>query len=366
MFLKFFKKRSNIFFVSLVFISALFEILFRISESFSEFYCINVFPVVKMIYLPANLIPFAFSESIIIALILLAVIFFVMGIIKMFFAFFKKQAFPFFAKILAGVMRLGVIVLFLFSLTFSASYHRKPLSELASINVGEITLESLEKATEYAAKKLWEISEQIEYRPEQMSHSGMTFNELSLAVKEDVDKACKEYTFLTKSRIKAKPIALSVPMTYTHISGIYTFFTGEPCINTNYAQYSLPFTIAHEYSHQIGIAPENETDFMAFLILSESKSPYLKYSAWSEAFLILSNELYLQNPDSYRKIVLNLPPLAITDYTVSSGVYSKYSNSAAGEIAKKANDTYLKANGVESGVNSYSESVILLVSYLTK
>ena len=198
-----------------------------------------------------------------------------------------------------------------------------------------------------------------------MTNSNMDFDMMSHEVEKAVNRTSNLYTFLHKSGVRAKPLALSIPMTYTHISGIYTFFTGEPCVNTNYSHYSLPFTIAHEYAHQRGIGYENEADFMAFLILLESNHIYLHYSAWMEAYTVLSNALYEVNRELSLEITSSLPEVAINDYRVSAKNFSKYTDSKVGEIARDINDAYLKANGVEEGIHSYSESVTFLVSFMS-
>lgn len=353
-------KKNNRFFLSLLVISITLEIAFRISPRFSNLYCTKLFPVTKLIYLPTRLLPFALSESIalICAILVLYIVF--ASVIKLF-----NKASDFKAKTIFAILSRALIVfIFLFSTTFSASYHRPLLSELMPIKTVEVNRDTLVSASEAVAKELNSIAVELNYFPERLSVSGMDFHELSLEVEKEVKKAAKSYPFLSRGYVNAKPFALSEPLTYTHIAGIYTFFTGEPCVNTNYAEYTLPFTIAHEYSHQSGIGHEDESDFMAFLILSKASHPYLRYSAYAEVFSILSRELYDVSPDDYKRILRTLPGIARNDYSISSQTYAKYSDSKANDITRTVNDAYLKANGVKEGVRSYSRSVILLVSYL--
>ena len=353
-------KKLNAFFLSLLSLSLVLEIAFRLSPSFSDFYCTKVFPVIRLIYLPSRLFPFALSESLVLIASLLALYVLVGLIIKI---FNKRRDLK--IKTFSLILSRGLIVfIFLFSATFSASYHRPSLSELMPIEIVEINRETLIFAAEAVAEELNSVSVELEHFPERMSVSKMSFGELSLEVEKEVKKAVQTYPFLSRCYVNVKPFALSEPLTYMHIAGIYTFFTGEPCANTNYAEYTLPFTMAHEYSHQSGIGHEDEADFMAFLMLSDAKHPYLRYSAYAEVFSILSRELYYTAPDDYRRIVTSLPSIVRDDYSISSSAYAKYSDSKANNVAKTVNDAYLKANGVEEGIRSYSQSVILLVSYL--
>ncbi len=362
----FLKKKTVVFFLSLLVISGILEISFRISPSFSEFYSITISPFLRLLYVPLSLIPFAVSETLILTALLMFLSWVVLALIKPFFIFWKKD-FPIKLKSLFFIfLKTGIIVFFLFTATFSSSYHRQSLSQTMGLEIISPTRENLILATEKISEKLNEISSEIPYTHGTMSSYGTDFKTLSKEIKKAALKTSEKHTFLKPSGSLAKPIALSSPMTYTHIAGIYTFFTGEPCVNTNYAEYTIPFTMAHEYAHQCGIGREDAADFTAYLICENSTNSYVKYSALAETFIILSNELYILDPDAYYNVLDTLPPVLFNDFMLESSEYSKYSDSVVGEVASNVNDVYLKANGVESGVNSYKESVVLLVSYLNQ
>lgn len=353
-------KKSNVFFISLLVVSLVLEVSFRLSPTFSNFFCTKVFPVTRLVYLPSRIFPFALSESLVLIFAILVLYIIIGCIIKFFYRKSNLKLKTFFVIILRGM----IVFIFLFSVTFSSSYHRPSFSKLMPLETVEIDSAALISAAEKVADELNTVSKELDYFPERLSSSGMSFRQLSLEVEKEVGNATEKHPFFVKGYVNAKPFALSEPLTYTHIAGIYTFFTGEPCVNTNYAEYTLPFTMAHEYSHQCGIGHEDEADFSAFLILSNASHPYLRYSAYAEAFSILSRELYDIAPNEYRRILLTLPSVVLDDYSVSSSAYAKYSESKANKVAKTVNDAYLKANGVEEGIRSYSQSVILLVSYL--
>ncbi len=360
--LKFFEKKSNFIFFLILVSSCILEVLFRLSERFAEFFCMYISPVFKLIFLPANLFPFALSETLVIFAAVLVSAVAVISVLKLFFKNFLR-AFSL-KKFLSFVLKCTVVVIALFTVTFSASYHRVPIYRHLEIETA-ITEYDIEQATRRAAEELAAVAEFVSSSDlTGTSDPNMNLSALFEEVEKEVNRTAEKYGFYQKTGVRAKPLALSVPLTYTHIAGIYTFFTGEPCINTNYANYTLPYTVAHEYSHQRGIAPEDEADFSAFLILSQAENPYLRYSAWAEAFILLANELYEFNPEAYYEILPTLPDIVLYDYYSSSQHYSKYSNSAVSEIAETVNDTYLKANGVESGVKSYSQSLILITSYI--
>ena len=154
-------------------------------------------------------------------------------------------------------------------------------------------------------------------------------------------------------------------MTYTHISGVYTFFTGEANINTNAPDYTIPFTAAHELAHQRGIAREDEANFVAFLVCSESDDPYIRYCGYLGLCEYVLNSLYRADRDRWETTYKKLDNRAIYEMIAYNDHYEKYRDNVVGEISGAINDAYLQANGTEGSI-SYGLVVDLAVSYYHK
>ncbi len=365
MVLKKFKKKSSLVIFCLVVVSIILEALFRTFPDFAEFYTLHVSSFLKHIFIPVSLIPFSLSETLVLVFILLFVLLLSSICVDAVFHIFKKEVCFNYKAIFVLIVHALAVVFILFVFTFSSSYHRHSVAHHLELDTN-IEENELIEATELVLYELTEISDSIPYTPYTPSSHNMNFRKLSEELRHCAEKAEKKYPFLRGSGSRPKPLVSSELLTYMHIAGIYTFFTGEPCINTNYSSYTLPYTIAHELAHQHGIGAENEADFVAFLIAMESDVPYVRYSALAEAFVSLSNELYTVNPDAFLSICAKLPHVILNDFDFERSYYSKYSDSQLSEISSTVNDTYLKANGVDEGVRSYSQSVILLTAYLTE
>nr|MBQ4320366.1 DUF3810 domain-containing protein [Clostridia bacterium] len=177
-------------------------------------------------------------------------------------------------------------------------------------------------------------------------------------------RAAEKYDFIPKLDENVKFIMASEPMTYTHISGVYTFFTGEANLNINFPEYSLPFTAAHEMSHQRGIARENEANFMAFLVCIESGDPYIRYSGYVNMYEYLANALYSANPDMYFELLAKVDKRVYGEIRAYSRFFDKYRESVASDVSGAVNDTYLKLQGQSAGTRSYGLVVDLAVAYV--
>ena len=151
-------------------------------------------------------------------------------------------------------------------------------------------------------------------------------------------------------------------MSYTHITGVYTFFTGEANINVNFPDNTLPYTAAHELAHQRGIAREDEANFLAFLVCAESFDPYIRYSGYLNLYEYVASALSSADRQLYLKVSSTLPDLVLGEQYAYSEFFDKYRDSTVSEISETVNNTFLVMHGTE-GVKSYGMVVDLAVAY---
>ena len=162
----------------------------------------------------------------------------------------------------------------------------------------------------------------------------------------------------------AKPMAISPLFTYTHISGIYTFMTGEVNINTNYPDFIRPFTIAHEFSHQRGIAREDEANFVAYLVCIESDDAFVRYSGYANLLQYVTDALWSADKELYRKYARTYMPTVISkEFAAYSAFFDKYRESTASQVTGAVNNTFLGSQGQSAGTKSYGLVVDLAVAY---
>ena len=132
-------------------------------------------------------------------------------------------------------------------------------------------------------------------------------------------------------------------MTYTHISGLYSFFTGEANINFNYPDFVIPFTVAHEMAHQRGIAREDEANFVAFLVCINSENDYVRYSGLFNVLEYLLSALNKADAEMYKELVKeSITPGIRAELVAYSGFFKKYSDSTASQVVGSINNSYLE------------------------
>ena len=153
-------------------------------------------------------------------------------------------------------------------------------------------------------------------------------------------------------------------MTYTHISGVYSFFTGEANINVNYPDFIVPFTMAHEMSHQRGIAREEEANMVAFLVCLNSNNPYVRYSGLSNVLSYVNSALYRADKELYKRFRNYYYPSELAkENSAYSLFFDKYRENVANNVTNAVNNSFLQSQGQSQGTKSYGLVVDLTVSY---
>ncbi len=189
-----------------------------------------------------------------------------------------------------------------------------------------------------------------------------SFSDLSEKISSAYEALSRDFPMIPGFPSRAKPVLASPVMSAMGITGIYSPFTGEANINMEYPDYTRPFTVAHEFAHQRGIARENEANFIAYLVCTYSEDYYIRYSGYLSLYEYLASALYSLDEELYRELSSSLSDTARQDILASREVSLKYKDNLLGKINNKANELYLKGNGTE-GVISYSYVVRLAVAY---
>ncbi len=339
---------------------AVLYVLFVIFPSFADLFNKYISPIPRAILAAlTGWIPFSLAEYLL--LLIPVIIIIIVGIGVKHYAESWRNVGVFCLIILS----LAAYIFSTFTIAFVPAYRGSRLDVKMGLDKDEVSAQELLYTSILLANMVTAEAENVKLDANGASVMPYGYGELNDHLMAAYDKACAKYDFIQPMNSRVKRIMLSEPMTYTHISGVYTFFTGEANINTNFPDYSLPYTAAHELAHQRGIAREDEANFVAFLVCSESDNSYLRYSAYLNLFEHVSNALYTANPEYYKAVYTLLPREARSELAAYSKFFDKYRDSAASNISGAVNDTFLTINGTE-GTKSYGMVVDLAVAYYKK
>ena len=254
----------------------------------------------------------------------------------------------------------------LFVFSFGAGYRTTPLPEKMGFETGKVGVEELTETTKFFIEKMNTAADGVSFGEDGFAVMPYSLAEMNEKLLSAYDTVCTDYPFIQRMNSRVKPVLASRLMSYTHITGVYSYYTGEANLNTYFPDYTLPFTAAHELAHQRGIAREEEANFVAFLVTSASDDPYLQYSAWRNLFEYVASALAMADANAYRELYATIDTRIVTELRAYREFFKPFSGSAASAVSDKFNDTYLKFHGSEAGSGSYGLVVDLAVAYFKK
>lgn len=261
--------------------------------------------------------------------------------------------------ILLSVASLLITLLFC---GFGTGYFGSTLDKKLGLDRRDVSAEELKYTAEILSEAVAEEAENVTFRYQNFSVMPYSLEEMNKKLLDAYDSISDKYSFIQRLDSRLKPVVLSEPWSYTHITGVYTYFTGEANINVNFPDYTIPFTAAHELAHQRGIAREDEANFMAFLVCIESDDPYIRYSGYLNMYEYVSSSLYSANAEMYFDVRNTLPTTVRAEMRAYSSFFDKYRDNMVADVSQAVNDTYLKVQGT-AGTKSYGMVTDLAVAY---
>ena len=274
----------------------------------------------------------------------------------------RRKSLHFLANTVGALMLVFVVYFF----TLGVGYHATRLDDKVKFEREKLTADELYAVSEHLLSLCEHELDSIEFDENGSSVMPYSMSELSDILCADYDTLlCDELgSRILKSnfRTRAKGVGFSRVMSYMHILGIYTFFTGESNVNRDYPDVETPATTAHELAHQRGVSREDEANFVTFLVTLSSSDAYVRYSGALDIFRYVSNALYSADSARYYELLKTADSRILGELSAISRHARQFTGNALGEVSSSLNDAYLKANGTEGAV-SYGFVVDLTVAY---
>lgn len=331
---------------------------YMLSEGFANFY--NRYPAAffrGVMATVSGILPCSIAEAFIIMSPLLAVSVIIYAN-KKFTSSWREVG-----RFLLIILSVASLFFSTFALNFGAGYHTSSVDKLLGLDREDVSAEQLRETAEYLVGEINKYTDTLAVNAEGSTVMPYGYEKLSEKLVEAYDKVCDEYEFVSRFPSRVKPVMLSEPWTYTHISGVYTYFSGEANINVNFPDYTLPYTAAHEMAHQRGIAREDEANFVAFLVCAASDDDYIRYSGYLNLYEYVSNALYSADKEAYSEVRSGLDRKARVEMSAYSKFFDKYRENVAANVTETVNNTYLTIQGTP-GTKSYGMVVDLAVAYI--
>lgn len=341
-------------------ITAIAAILYAIgiaSPAFADFFNRYFSSAIRMVMATlTNWLPFSLAETLLLFLPVIFVSLIVYAVRHRCDSW--RTVFVYIGEVLAIV----AVLLSLFVSSFGMAYQGTPLEDKLGLEREKVTVEELAYTMDILIDHINTNAEQVDFRHQNFSVMPYSLEELNDKLLHAYAKLEDVLPFMPRFHSDLKPVINSELMSHAHITGIYTYFTGEANLNMVFPDYTLPFTAAHELAHQRGIAREDEANFIAFLVCISSDDPYIRYSGYLNMYEYVAPALSGADPETYSALRAKLDSRAQYEQIAYSAFYAKYRHSKVSTVSNAVNDTYLKLQGTP-GAQSYGMVVDLAVAY---
>lgn len=260
-------------------------------------------------------------------------------------------------RYLLGLLAVPSVILLLFAVTCAPNYHRLTFADQAGLELRASSIAELEALCTDLIAQTNDARAAVEDVP------FPTFEAMRAQSLAAFNSLAPQYPFLGQARVGAKPVRFSHILSAFNLTGFYFPYTGEANVNTAMPQPDLAFTICHELSHTVGFMREDEANFIGYLACLQTEDASLRYSGLYNAMIHSMNALYAAVPDRYFALQALYSPQLADDVRQGSQYWQHYQNTPAATLSEKVNDTYLKANALPDGIQSYGRMVDLLLAY---
>ena len=273
---------------------------------------------------------------------------------------FRRKLAP--ALFLKRVFLVLSVIIFLFVVNEDIYFKQTPLAVRYGLERDAYTTEELTEACRAFAAEAGAWAGKVE-RDEQGLM--VTSPALKNRVRASMQALGKTYPVLSGWYPAPKGVLASLLLSYSNFTGVYSMFTIEANYNRDMVQYNVPFTMCHELSHLRGITSEKEANYVGWLACMRSEDPDLHYSGTLLGWIYLSNELYARDRGTWYEIASSMDPRVNADLDANTLFWDSYRGTVS-ETTSDLNDTFLKAEGLKEGVDSYDLVVDLIVTAYVK
>jgi hypothetical protein len=257
------------------------------------------------------------------------------------------------------------ITIFLFLMLWGFNYARQPLEKQLSLDTQVLDLKQIIKETKWATNEINLARNEIPNADTNALNSSFLPPNLEDTMRQLLVKVLKQYDYPTIGNMRGRLIFPKGFLMRLGASGIYLPWIGEGQVDGALRAAQLPFVMAHELAHGYGFGDEGSCNFWGYVACMASENPMIRYSGKLAYWRYIAAEYKYFKPEEYE---------IFRAENLSRGVFNDledmYSNSDKYPpiipFQDQAYDTYLKFQGVEEGIESYSRMVLLVRAWKKK
>ncbi|MEM6963771.1 MAG: DUF3810 domain-containing protein, partial [Bacteroidota bacterium] len=253
-------------------------------------------------------------------------------------------------------------VIFFFMLLWGFNYGRLPLEVSMQLNPQPLTYEELQAELKTNTQEVAAARTAIPDLIDTAIVAEFLPDDLENLIRQDVEYLLERLGFSTVGHVRGRQLRPKGILLRFSTAGVYFPWTGESNIDAGLHPVQIPFTLAHEFAHGYGFTDEGICNFLAYLACIDSPHPMVRYAGHLGYWRYIASAYRRLNRDGYTEYFNTLPKGVVEDLYAIDDNSRKYPDILP-ELRDVAYDAYLKSQGVQEGLKSYSQIVMLVKAW---
>jgi hypothetical protein len=253
------------------------------------------------------------------------------------------------------------LLYFAFYFFWGLNYSRVSVAENLGLTNEAYDIEKIESLTErilQRTRKLHEFLSAHDTLPVTAPYPKGQILSMTKGGYERLSEYLPQYAYHNPS---IKNSIFSLPLTYMGFAGYLNPLTGEAQVDALIPEVSYALTASHEVAHQLGVAYENEANFIGFLAAAMHEDPYFNYAAMLFALRYALSDIRRYDKELFENYLEKVPEGVLENLRESDRFWQSYQNPLE-PMFKGFYDNYLKYNQQEDGLETYNQIIGLLIS----
>lgn len=249
---------------------------------------------------------------------------------------------------------------FVFNFSWGIQYHSVSVHQHFELKPS-YTCDALEAFTEQLISKTNALHLQISGTPNTTYVSPYDSETIFEKAVISYQEASVKFPFLAYHHPSVKASLISQPLSYMGFGGYFNPFTHEAQVNICIPKYNMPTTTLHEMAHQLGIAPENEANFIGYLVSINSSDVHFQYSGLTFGLKYCLRNMERLSPGRLPYLLQKINPGVVDNFIETENFHAAH-QSPLEWFSKHFYDFFLKANQQADGLMGYNNFVAAMVA----
>lgn len=260
---------------------------------------------------------------------------------------------------LAGLLGWGV---FTFLVLWGYNYGRIPVEQKLGLNLSPPAREDFQTLIRQEAATLASLRAKVPDATKQALQSVHFPPDLEKILRNALEEVLSYYNYPVVGAVRARTLYPKGIFLRFGSAGLYLPWTGEGHIDAGLLHLQRPYTQTHELAHGYGFGDEGTCSFWAYLTAFRVEDPALQYAIRLGYWRRLAASWARVDPTAYDAFRETLPAGMIADLDAINTNNAAYPDIMP-RFRDAAYDSYLKAQGIEEGIQNYGKVVLMVEAW---